>query len=233
LPQNLEHPEARPLPSWLLPLGGGLLAVGLLAGYLARALVVSSSTPRRLTPVPTQEAPNVAPVLAAAAPYRAARALETAASPPAPAPAPDREGLSAMEARDREVARVAASGPDPRNLTADAVRAGESWSRAVKNEGVDLRFDRWTCYRAGCVTDVRHAPELFERVSRAISRDIAFMGWAGEKLRSGPIEQPGGQIEVTWILYAPEEGEPALLMEPELQEPPANQDEKSGETEKR
>jgi hypothetical protein len=105
------------------------------------------------------------------------------------------------------------------------VRVGESWSRAAKREGVELKFDRWTCYHAGCVIDVRHAPDVLDRLTRAISTDPGFVGWHGEKFRSGPLEQADGKVEVTWILYAPPEGEPALVVAqaPEPPESPASQ----------
>lgn len=189
--------QTRALKPWLLPLGGALLTVGLVAGYLAGARGSASDS---------LDQPEASSAKDASPPP------QVSAAPAAAASAPEGEILSAGEARDRELARVVASGADPRNLTADAVRVGQSWSRAAGKEGVDLKFAQWSCYRAGCVTNVRHAPELLDRLTRAISTDPSFLGWGGEKFRSGPIEQPDGKVEVTWILYAPPEGEPALVM---------------------
>jgi hypothetical protein len=62
------------------------------------------------------------------------------------------------------------------------------------------------------MTNIQHAPEQLDRLTRAISMDRAFVGWAGEKFRSGPIGRATGKVEVTWILYAPPDGEPALTM---------------------
>lgn len=234
MPLNPEHPEPRRLAPWLFAVGGAAITVGLVAGYFARPLVAKGANHGRADK-PMQEPSKPALRSPASDADGVGRLSRATAPPPSPVPVSTAEGLTAKEARDQEVARLAASGPDTRYLTADVLRVGESWARAVKSEGVDLRFDHWTCYRAGCVTDVRHAPGLFERLSRAISTDTAFMGWGAGKMRSGPIEQPDGTIEVTWILYAPEEGKPALVMEPdsEPQAPPTSQPQKTAEMEKR
>jgi hypothetical protein len=211
--------ETRPFKPWLLPLGGALLAIGLVAGYLAGArgsATGSLEQPEAGAPKHEASGPGLSP--SAAEPGSAARPPQSAA-PAGTEPAPEGERLTAKEARDREVARMVASGADARNLTADALRVGESWSRATRKEGVDLKFGQWSCYGAGCVTNVRHAPEMLDRLTRAISTDPAFLGWGGEKFRSGPIDQPDGKIEVTWILYAPPAGEPALVMAQDPQTP--------------
>lgn len=191
LPSDAEPPRS-PLKVWPLILGGALLAVGLVAGYVAGARGQGNEAKKT--------------TIAALPPERIA-----ASSLPAE-PAPAAEILSAEEARNREVTRLVASGPDPRNLRADALRVGQSWSDAARREGVELKFADWTCYRAGCMTNIQHAPEQLDRLTRAISMDRAFVGWAGEKFRSGPIGRATGKVEVTWILYAPPDGEPALTM---------------------
>jgi len=150
----------------------------------------------------------------------AARPSEPAGAPRGSESPPSPERLSAKEARDREAARLVASGPDARNLTVDAIRLGKSWSRAAQKEGVDLKFDDWKCYGAGCMTSVRHGADVLAQVTRAISTDDAFVGWGGEKFRSGPIEQTDGKVEVTWILYAPPDGTAALVMPDDPQNPP-------------
>jgi hypothetical protein len=210
---NSPSTETRPFKPWVLPLGGALLVVGLTAGYLAGARgSATSSLGQPEARSPKQEASRPALSPSAREPDSALRPPETTANPASAEPPPEGERLTAKEARDREVARVVASGADPRNLTVDALRVGESWARATRKEGVELKFAQWSCYRAGCMTTVSHAPELLQPLTRAISTDQAFVGWGGEKFRSGPIEQAGGKIEVTWILYAPPAGEPALVM---------------------
>lgn len=177
--------------------GATLLALGLVAGYLAGA-----------------RGPITGSLLADRADQERVGPAKREAQLPAPvgtnsSPAPD--NLTAAQARNLEVDRMVASGPDSRDLKASALRVGESWSRAARKESVELEFADWRCYRAGCVTHVRHAPDMLDRLTRAISTDQGFVGWSGEKFRSGPIEQPDGKIEVTWILYAPPEGEPVLV----------------------
>lgn len=226
LQPRAERPASHPLSKWLLPLGGALLAMGVMGGYLAGTRRTStgaeaaSRSDQQEVGSPAPHAHGLAPGAATAA----SRPAETTATPPDTEPQPAAERLTAKEARDRAVARMLASGPDARGLTADALRVGKSWSRAAQQEGVELKFDQWSCYRGGCVTDVRHAPDVLHALTRAISTDSAFVGWNGEKFRSGPIEQPDGKVEVTWILYAPADAGPALVVAPDSppSPPPVN-----------
>jgi len=43
-----------------------------------------------------------------------------------------------------------------------------------------------------------------------ITTTDSFLRWNSSKMRSGEITRPDGTVEVTWLLFAPPEGEPAL-----------------------
>ncbi len=40
------------------------------------------------------------------------------------------------------------------------------------------------------------------------------MRWNSGKMRSGEIIRPDGKVEVTWVLFAPPEGEPVMQAPP-------------------
>jgi len=204
-----------------LAVGGGLLILGVAIGHFSstRAGRITKASVGAAEDESGPLAPPAEPPVRARAtlstravepPVVAARPFEPEAVPEPAKPAASRQDPTAEEARDAEVARIKTSGPDLRNLAADARRVGQDWSKAVAEAGVDVKFDDWSCYRAGCITNVRHAGARISDVTSKVTRSRAFLDWNGEKLRSGPIDQPDGRIEVTWILYAPVAGQPAL-----------------------
>jgi hypothetical protein len=148
------------------------------------------------------------------------QALERAAPVASAAPLPAEPSRSPEAARLKYIERVRTTGPDRRNLVADARRVSESWSAAASAQSLDVTFDQWECYRAGCLVNARHgSADTVDRATEAITKSAGFMGWNGEKLRTGPVEVSKGKPEVTWILFAPPEGEKTL---PDQLEMPAH-----------
>jgi hypothetical protein len=222
------HTSARSHVAWLaagLPI---LLLAAVAGGYLigtrdpggARAAHTESSRGRRVTPahVPVTEGLTVQTADAQRSAMQPAASNEQtapAASNEQTAPAElEPDDLSAEEARARHVAKIRASGPDNRSLLVDARRVGQDWADAAEAKELDVYFDDWECHRAGCLVNARHgSANAIDRATEEISHCRGFLNWNGEKLRTGPIQTVAGETEVTWILFAPREGEPAFQAE--------------------
>jgi hypothetical protein len=127
---------------------------------------------------------------------------------------PDSPGPSPEEGRRKHIARLTTSGPDARGLLADARRAGEDWENALKGKGLAVTFGDWHCFKAGCFVEAKHASaDTVEKATSVVTSSSGFMGWNGEKIRTGPVPLPDGKTDVVWILLPPPEGEATLPSE--------------------
>jgi len=202
---------------WLAGVLGGFSLAGAVAvGYLwgAREQPTANKAPKRTVeataPDSQRERLGITDAQRLAAWQQAMKqAVPSAAVAEAP---PEPEPQSPEEARRRYIERVKETGRDERNLITDARRVGQTWLEAVNDKRLDVTFDEWECYRGGCLINARHAStEVLDRTTEAITESAGFMGWNGEKLRTGPTTRDsGGKPEVTWILFAPPAGEPSL-----------------------
>jgi hypothetical protein len=169
-------------------------------GDSSHGLASAASNRRELPPeVLTQK-----PAVAKGEDHGIVSAAEAAGAPP--------ESPSAEAVRDLEVARLKQSGSDPRNLIADARQVTIEWSRLARAAGIEVKFSDWQCFRAGCFVNLLHAPPAIDRLTSEITKSRGFLEWNGEKMRSGPIEAAKGNVEVTWVLSAPPEGEDAIAV---------------------
>jgi hypothetical protein len=157
--------------------------------------VVPSSFSRAISPVPP------APTL-----------LSGADSPDVPAGEGEARAVAASpqaSERDQQLARLRASGPDARRLTAKASPLRATWETMANRSGIEVDVSPWECYRGGCFTTVVHRdPQSVEGLSSQIlgSQDLA--SWSGPQTRSAPIPRTDGTAEVTWFLLSPAEGSP-------------------------
>jgi hypothetical protein len=114
--------------------------------------------------------------------------------------------VTPVEERDNAVARVRASGPDQKRLFSRAQAVGDVWEALAKKRETPAQVGRWECHAAGCLaTIVQKSESEIEDLTNDLSREEAFRGWEGPKMRSGPIKRPDGSTEVTWILYSSDE----------------------------
>lgn len=128
----------------------------------------------------------------------------------APAPVVPR---TAAEARDGKVTELRASGADTGNLAGYASGFSNAWAQLAKKAGVNPTFGSWECYHGGCFTNVLHdTPKGLDDLTREITRSDTFVRWRGGKMRSGPIEKAGGAVEVTWMLFPPDDGGDVFLV---------------------
>lgn len=115
--------------------------------------------------------------------------------------------MTALEERERAVTRLRESGPDQRNLIRPAQAVGNAWQELAKKRGSPAQAGPWECHAAGCAATLVHqSEEDIEDLTSEISLQDEFRSWEGPKMRSGPIKRPDGTTEVTWILYAGNEG---------------------------
>lgn len=131
-----------------------------------------------------------------------------AAAPNVAAPAmPEPKPMTAVEERERAVARLRNSGPDQKNLAERAQAVGNVWTELAKKRGSPAQTGPWECHKAGCAATIVHESEAeIEDLTSQMSLQDEFRSWEGPKMRSGPIKRPDGKTEVTWILYAGDEG---------------------------
>jgi hypothetical protein len=111
---------------------------------------------------------------------------------------------SAAEERDRRVEELAASGSGGSQWLAHFRQVEDEWLVIDNREGFGIELDEWVCFKAGCAITIGAASlELLNQFS-ALARDAAAMQtWHGEEQRSEPIQSDSGEIEATWIFYAP------------------------------
>lgn len=144
------------------------------------------------------------------------------AAPPGSPPS-DAPELSPADARAREIRRIETSGPDTRNLLGAARLVGEDWAKMADEKDLEVSFDAFRCFHAGCLVNALHSTEsVLDSATDEITRTAGFLEWNGEKLRTGPVKTEDGKTEVTWILFAPREGEQAMndpIPTPERKQP--------------
>jgi hypothetical protein len=115
-----------------------------------------------------------------------------------------RMSAAAAEERDRSVEELAASGSGGSQWLAHFRQVEDEWLAIDNREGFGTELDEWVCFKDGCAVTIRAASlELLTQFS-ALARDAAAMqNWHGEEQRSEPIQSDSGEIEATWIFYAP------------------------------
>jgi type IV secretory pathway VirB10-like protein len=141
---------------------------------------------------------------------------ESTKMPPAPTPLaqPTEQPLSPAEARNREIEKLRASGPDARELMGPAQKVGAAWAAAARSKKLEITFSDWECHAAGCfVTASSHdGAALVSDLTEQITHSPMFHRWNGTKLRTNPVpdvDQTGKQ-GITWVLFSPPEGETTL-----------------------
>jgi hypothetical protein len=168
--------------------------------------------PPQLANVVFQELP--APIVAApVAPPRDKEILP--AEPPRPesevekrmaaAPYADFKPSEASRAeRDEQVARVKDSGPGGSEWRDYFNKVSEEWLGMDNKAGLGVVLEEWECHRLGCFTTVtvRTVREL-ERFNQLVRSGSAVHNWRGAGFVSGPVQNDAGELEVTWVFFAP------------------------------
>jgi hypothetical protein len=170
-------------------------------GNRATATIPPDLDPRLL---PRLAAPN--PQLQPAPSAATADASATLADEPDPEPP-----LTAEQERQQQLTKLRQSGRDERNLLGTVLTTFGDWRQKLQEQKIDVKLGQWSCFRAGCFMDAVH-PSLMNvsEATAAITTTDSFLRWNSSKMRSGEITRPDGTVEVTWLLFAPPEGEPVL-----------------------
>lgn len=210
---------------WWLPGVGLVLAVGFGLGWLGRGTVTVAA------PTSSGSAPAAEPRSARASTEAVARSLvrSMAATIPAQEP-PDTPGsqdapesqeaaaedITAEEERGNTIEHLRQSGRDERDLLGTVRSEFEDWKAALSQEPkLDVKLGSWECYRAGCFVDAVHGSIAeVSQSTQLITATRSFLRWNSGKMRSGEITRPDGKVEVTWVLFAPPEGQPVLQPHP-------------------
>jgi hypothetical protein len=137
------------------------------------------------------------------------------ATPEIPAPTGDAATLSAKRhepepseaarlEREELVTKLAASGPGTEQWRATLNQIERAWLELDHRAGLGVELSRWECYQAGCTTTVTLPDVASQERFRALAQSHPVMAaWKGAGFLSGPVRLDSGEIEVTWIFYAP------------------------------
>jgi hypothetical protein len=200
---------------WLLLPGLGMvLALGFGLGWLGRgglsAPAPIASAPLRQVEAPASRAKTTPPV-ARSLPKPAASATAAGAERPE-----DREtaadDITTEEERTATLEQLRASGRDDRNLLGVVLSSFKDWNAVLdRDPKLDVKLGSWACFRGGCFVDAVHASSVsVTQSTQLITETESFLRWNSGKMRSGEIIRPDGKVEVTWVLFAPPEGEPVM-----------------------
>jgi len=119
--------------------------------------------------------------------------------------------LTAEQEREQQLSKLRASGRDERNLLGTVLTTFGDWRQKLDAAKIDVKLGQWSCFRAGCFMDAQHpSADNVSNATSAITTTDSFLRWNSSKMRSGEITKPDGTVEVTWMLFAPPEGEPVL-----------------------
>jgi len=204
---------------------GIAVVIAVAAGYVLGARKSAASV--AATAGATSEATTSAQRPQAAGALRPANRMRLPVAPASSASAGPAEAatLSPEEGRAKHIAHLTSSGPDTRGLLSDARRVGEEWSNELAANGLDVTFDDWYCFQAGCFVSAKHASaDSVGKAIDVITHSRAFTHWNGEKISTGPVLMAGGKTDVTWMLLPPPEGEAAIVdeLKKEAVNPPRN-----------
>ena len=111
---------------------------------------------------------------------------------------------AAADERDHHVGELAGSGPGGTEWVKHFEQVENDWLTIDNREGFGIEFTGWQCFKKGCTTTMR-APsaETLERFSSFVFNGKTTREWRGAGFCSGPIRTDTGEIESTWIFYAP------------------------------
>jgi hypothetical protein len=115
-----------------------------------------------------------------------------------------------QQAIDKQLKRISKDGESDA-LKPDSEALVKAWSTLGDAAVVKFTVEKPVCYKGGCAVVTRHASyENLEPILADLTHTESFHRWNAGKFRSGLKQLDNGQIEVTWILHAPREGEPVM-----------------------
>jgi hypothetical protein len=191
-----------------------VLALGFGLGWLGRG-GLSASAPIASAPLPPVEAPasraKTAQPVARSLPKPAA----SAAAPGVERPEDQEtaaDDITSEEERTNTLEQLRASGRDDRNLFGVVQSNFKDWNAALDRDAkLGVKLGSWACFRGGCFIDAVHVSSAsVSQSTQLITETESFLRWNSGKMRSGEIIRPDGKVEVTWVLFAPPEGEPVM-----------------------
>ena len=196
---------------WLGPLVGlAALALAVSVGYLWGKRTNRPASPEGS--IASEDAPGAASKAPSSLPRPMQRpeAVAPALSNPEPPDEPA-EAITGEEERRRKVEQLRASGSDHRDLLQSIRSSFGDWKAALAEPAIDVKLGEWACFRGGCYVDLVHGSSaMVSESTRRLTETKSFLRWNSSKMRSAEIVRPDGRVEITWLLFAPPEGEPIL-----------------------
>jgi hypothetical protein len=102
--------------------------------------------------------------------------------------------------RDLRVKALEESGADDGPWTNDARAVFQKW-QGETSLGASVAVGDIRCFKAGCETTITY-PDMAtcRNAAHELQETPSFRYWPGPRFRSGPMVQPSGSVQVTWIV---------------------------------
>lgn len=115
--------------------------------------------------------------------------------------------LAAESERDGRLADLNRTGAGGGQWLSDLLRIERQWRDADGAKGLRLGLSTWQCYQGGCaITATFPSVDALDRFNTLARDGLAAQPWRGAGFASGPIRTTRGDIESTWVFYAPPTG---------------------------
>jgi hypothetical protein len=124
-----------------------------------------------------------------------------------PAPPTTHAEVAAMILKDRDdkLARVNASAATREDWHSRLQDKVDQWHRDLPPSLHDkVSWSPLICRATGCYWEVRESnPAVEQEFSGWLSDQPDFLGWPGERYKSGMVENADGTLSVTWVVFKP------------------------------
>jgi hypothetical protein len=112
---------------------------------------------------------------------------------------------AARSERDEAVTALIATGVGGAEWNAPLDEMERGWLGLDVKAGIGIELSPRKCYRGGCTVTVTLPSVSAQERFRSLAQNSTLMQlWKGGGFTSGPIRTDSGEIEVTWVFYAPQ-----------------------------
>ncbi len=111
---------------------------------------------------------------------------------------------AALQERDAVVSKLMGGGAGGEHWLPHFESVEREWLALDSKAGIGVDLTPWDCFKDGCMVTVKlPSVEAQERFSALVMAGSATKEWKGGGFHSGPIRNEAGEIETTWVFYAP------------------------------
>lgn len=104
-------------------------------------------------------------------------------------------------------------------LEPHAELVAKQWRKFADSAETQFSVDSPECFKGGCSFVTRHESDAeLDVILNDMAHTDGFHRWNSGKFRSGPQELEQGGIKITWIFFAPPEGNPVMAPQEDAEE---------------